>query len=61
MILKWTATHQHAFGNIKMTKELILTYLKFDEILEIHTNASDQQLGQVISTNGMPLAFYSRK
>ena len=27
----------------------------------IHTDASDRQLGAVISQNGKPIAFYSRK
>ena len=44
-----------------MAKETILTYLNFNEVFEIHTDASDRQLGGVISQNGNPLAFYSRK
>ena len=44
-----------------MTKETILTYLNFNEVFEIYTDASDRQLGAVISQNGKPIAFYSRK
>ena len=44
-----------------MAKKTILTYPNFNEVFEIHTDASDRQLGAVISQNGKPLAFYSRK
>ena len=55
--------HQKAFEDIKkvMAKETIITYTNFNEVFEIHTDASDRQLGIVISQNGKPLAFYSRK
>ena len=61
--LKWTEVHQKAFEDIKkvMAKETILTYPNFNEVFEIHTDASDRQLGTVISQNGKPLAFYSKK
>ena len=32
-----------------------------DKVFEIHTDAGDRQLGAVISQEGKPLAFYSRK
>ena len=44
-----------------MAKETILNYPKFDQCFDIHTDASDRQLGAVISQDGKPLAFYSRK
>ena len=44
-----------------MVKETIFTYPNFSEVFEIHTDASDRQPGAVISQNGKPLAFYSRK
>ena len=44
-----------------MAKETILNYPDFNEVFEIHTDASDRQLGAAISQNGKPLAFYSRK
>ena len=61
--LKWTEVHQKAFDDMKkvMAKETILTYPNFNEVFEIHTDASDRQLGAVISQKGKPLAFYSRK
>ena len=36
-------------------------YPNFNEIFDIHTDASKTQLGAVISQNGKPIAFYSRK
>ena len=44
-----------------MAEETILNYPKFDKTFEIHTDASDRQLGSVIAQDGKPLAFYSRK
>ena len=38
-----------------------INYPKFDRPFDIHTDASDRQLGSVISQDGKPLAFYSRK
>ena len=59
----WTNEHQKAFDDMKavMAKETILNYPKFDQCFDIHTDASNRQLGAVISQNGKPLAFYSRK
>ena len=61
--IKWTEIHQKAFEDIKkgMTQETILNYPNFNEVFEIHTDASDRQLGAAISQNKKPLAFYSRK
>ena len=39
----------------------MLTYPDFNEPFDIHTDASDSQLGAVISQHGNPVAFYSRK
>ena len=40
---------------------MLLSYLKFNKPFSIHTDASDLQLGAVISQNGKAIAFYSRK
>ena len=60
--LKWIEIHQKAFEDIKkvMAQET-LNYPNFNEVFEIHTDASDRQLSAAISQNGKPLAFYSRK
>ena len=39
----------------------MLTYPDFNKPFDIHTDASDFQLGAVISQEGKPIAFYSRK
>ena len=44
-----------------ITRETLLMYPNFNEVFEIHTDASKTQLGSVISQNGKTIAFYSRK
>ena len=60
---KWTEEHQDAFDTMKkiVAKEVILSYPDFNKEFEIHTDASATQLGAVISQDGKPIAFYSRK
>ena len=60
---RWTDIEQKAFDDIKrvMAKETLLHYPDFNQPFEIHTDASARQLGAVISQNGKPIAFYSRK
>jgi RNase H-like domain found in reverse transcriptase len=41
--------------------ETILTFPDFSQEFEIHTDASNLQLGACISQNGKQVAFYSRK
>ena len=38
-----------------------MAYPDFNEVFEIHTDASLYQLGACISQKGKPIAFYSRK
>ena len=44
-----------------IARETILAYPDFSNPFHVHTDASDRQLGAVISQGGKPLAFYSRK
>jgi len=39
----------------------LLAYPKYGERFDIYTDASTRQLGAVITQNGKPLAFFSRK
>ena len=60
---RWTDQHQQAFDEMKrvITRETLLAYPDFNEVFEIHTDASLYQLGACISQKGKPIAFYSRK
>ena len=44
-----------------ISRKTLLSYPNFDKLFDIHTEASNLQLGAVISQNGKPIAFYSRK
>jgi RNase H-like domain found in reverse transcriptase len=44
-----------------IAKEALLAYPDFAEEFVIHTDASHTQLSAVISKQGKPIAFYSRK
>ena len=44
-----------------VSKEVLLTYPDWSKPFTIHTDASDFQLGAVISQNDKPIAFFSRK
>ena len=60
---KWTDVEQKAFEEIKrhVAREVLLSYPNFDEEFVIHADASQTQLGGIISQKGKPVAFYSRK
>ena len=60
---EWTAEHQHSFDNVKkiICREVMLTYPDFYKSFHIYTDASDTQLGAVITQDEKPIAFYSRK
>jgi hypothetical protein len=57
---KWTDVCRMSFCKIKelLSKEVLLTYLNFNEPFDVHTDASDLQLGAVISQKGVHIAFY---
>ena len=59
----WTEVHQKNFDLIKniIAKEVLLAYPNFNNRFDIHTDASQTQLGAVISQDNKPIAFYSRK
>ena len=59
----WNDTHQAAFDSIKkcLARETILAYPNYGEIFDIYTDASTRQLGAVITQNGKPIDFFSRK
>jgi hypothetical protein len=61
--LKWTDEHQKNFDAIKRVigREVLLAYPDLNAPFQIHTDACKTQIGAVISQNGKPIAFYSRK
>ena len=44
-----------------MERETLLAFPNFSKPFVIHTDASKLQLGAIISQDGKPIAFYSRK
>ena len=60
---KWTPECQKAFDDVKqaISRDVMLAYPDFTKPFVIHTDASHYQLGAVISQDGKPIAFYSRK
>ena len=58
----WTKECQKAFEHMKksISRETLLIYPIFSKPLSIHTDASNKQLGTVISQDNKPIAFYSR-
>ena len=59
----WRQEHEIAFKDLKkmIAREIILAYPDFNKKFVIYTDASDRQLGGVITQDNMPLALYSRK
>ena len=60
---EWGSKQKAAFALCKriIAKEVMLAYPDFSKPFVIHTDASHYQLGAVISQDGKPIAFYSRK
>ena len=56
---KWTDIKNNAFTGMKniVGREDLLSYPNFSKTFMINTNASDTQLGGIISQNGKPIAF----
>ena len=63
--IKWTKELEealfHAVKKMVQTENNLLTYPDWMILFTIHTNASDYQLGTVISQNNKPIAFFSSK
>jgi hypothetical protein len=59
----WGPEQQRAFLDVRNTieRQVLLKYPDFTEPFDIYTDASDFQLGAVISQKSWPIAFYSRK
>jgi len=59
----WQAEQQAAFNEIKqaMARETILSFTDYTANFDVYTNASDYQMGGVVTQNKRPLVFFSRK
>ena len=58
-----TDVEHKSFDDIKriVVRYTLLVYPYFKKCFDIHTDASDFQIGAVIGQVGKPIAFYSRK
>ena len=61
--IKWTEALEHSLTKLKemVSADTLLNYPDWTIPFTIHTDASDKQLGAVISQNGKPIAFFSRR
>ena len=59
----WNDTLESSFKEIKrmVSTETLLSYPEWKLPIMVHTDASDKQLGAVISQNNKLIAFFSRK
>ena len=60
---EWTNQMQEAFKMVraKISNEAMLVHPDFSKPFDVHMDSSDYQLGGVISQNGKPIAFFSKK
>ena len=58
----WTEKCQKAFDDMKsiMIQDALIVYPKYGEPFDIHTDASDYQIG-VVSKKNKQIAYFSRK
>ena len=59
----WGANEQNDFKEAKkmLTVHATLEFPDFEQLFNLYTDASDQQLGATLVQNGKPLGFYTRK
>lgn len=59
----WSEEANTAFEAIKkiVAEDAMLHYPNCNQPFRIHTDASDYQMGAIISQNGRPVAFWSKK
>ena len=59
----WGEAQDKALNDIKqlISQSTMLIFPDFNKVFEVHTDASDYQLGSVISQDKKPIAFYSKK
>ena len=60
---KWTDIENNTFIAMKkiVGRDVLIFYPNFSEEFIMHTDARKTHLGGIISQNGKPITFYSRK
>jgi hypothetical protein len=58
----WTEAQESAFQKMKeiLAQDAMLTYPEFDQPFVIYTNASERQIGGVVTQNNRSLGFFSK-
>ena len=61
--IKWTEETDEAFTHLKqmVSEEVFLTYPDWNKPFDLYTDASDKQRGAIVSQDGKPIAFFSRR
>ena len=61
--LDWSEALDKAFEDIKkaLAKQTLLVFPDFNKLFDIHVDASDEQLGGVISQDGKPIVHFSHE
>ena len=60
---KWEKEHQAAFDEMKarLAQDTLVSFPAYGERFDVHTDASEQQIGGIGSQNNKPFGFFSRK
>ena len=57
-LVKFYRDRKHSMiSNTLSRRDTLLTYPDFNELFDIHTDASEKQLGSVIGQTGKPISF----
>jgi hypothetical protein len=59
----WGKEQEEAFSNMKqlLSQDTLLTYPQFDKPFVVSTDASEKRIGGVVTQDGKPLGFFSKK
>ena len=60
---KWTQQHALAFQQVRdmVAQDTMLVHPNFSKPFIVHTDASNLQIGGVVSQEGKPLGYFSKK
>ena len=61
--ITWTEEVKEELEDIKQicAEDAMLHYPGFNKPFELHTDSSEYQIGTIISLNGRPVAYWSKK